>query len=73
MSTRRTFLKQLGTLALAATIPTSFIKASNIRKNQNQIKLKDSKIHVENGWDVIVIGGGPGGCTAAISAAREGA
>ena len=24
-------------------------------------------------WDVIVVGGGPAGCTAAVAAAREGA
>ena len=28
---------------------------------------------MDDRWDVIVIGGGPAGCTAAISAAREGA
>lgn len=30
-------------------------------------------IPLETGWDVIVAGGGPAGCTAAVAAAREGA
>lgn len=30
-------------------------------------------IPLEDGWDVIVVGGGPAGCTAAAAAAREGA
>ena len=40
---------------------------------QSKIRLKNTKIAVDDRWDVIVIGGGPAGCTAAISAAREGA
>lgn len=35
--------------------------------------LKRSNISVDDRWDVIVVGGGPAGCTAAIAAAREGA
>ena len=31
------------------------------------------KIGISSGWDVIVIGGGPAGCTAATAAARAGA
>lgn len=30
-------------------------------------------IKVSSGWDVIVVGGGPGGCAAAIASARQGA
>ena len=37
------------------------------------MNLKNAKVAVDDRWDVIVVGGGPGGCTAAISAAREGA
>jgi hypothetical protein len=40
-------------------------------KDKN-LSLKKTKITVDDQWDVIVVGGGPGGCTAAISAAREG-
>lgn len=28
---------------------------------------------MDDQWDVIIVGGGPAGCTAAIAAAREGA
>ena len=35
--------------------------------------MKQRSIPVDEAWDVIVIGGGPAGCAAAISAAREGA
>ncbi len=35
--------------------------------------MKARQIPLDDNWDVIVIGGGPAGCTAAASAAREGA
>jgi len=35
--------------------------------------LKQRSIPLDEAWDVIVVGGGPAGCTAATSAAREGA
>ena len=35
--------------------------------------MKERQIKLYDSWDVIVIGGGPAGCTAAASAAREGA
>jgi hypothetical protein len=41
-------------------------------ERQSRISLK-AKIPLDDQWDVIVVGGGPSGCTAAISAAREGA
>ena len=35
--------------------------------------LQSQSIPLSDGWDVIVVGGGPSGCTAAAAAAREGA
>ena len=35
--------------------------------------LTERQLPLEDGWDVIVAGGGPAGCTAAAAAAREGA
>jgi len=35
--------------------------------------LRERKIALDDSWDVIVVGGGPAGCTAAAAAAREGA
>lgn len=37
------------------------------------MKLTEREIPLSDNWDVIVVGGGPAGCTAAASAAREGA
>lgn len=34
--------------------------------------LKERAIPLDDGWDVIVLGGGPAGCTAAAAAGREG-
>ena len=39
----------------------------------NKYNIAKMGIPVIGSWDVIVIGGGPAGCTAAASAAREGA
>ncbi len=36
-------------------------------------ELKQRTVPMDDSWDVIVAGGGPAGCTAAIAAAREGA
>lgn len=35
--------------------------------------MKPARVGLSDGWDVIVAGGGPAGCTAATAAAREGA
>lgn len=35
--------------------------------------IKEKAIPLDASWDVIVVGGGPAGCTSAIAAAREGA
>src|SRR5210317_2198254 len=35
--------------------------------------LTDKTLELQDSWDVIVVGGGPAGCTAAAAAAREGA
>ncbi|MGI5869745.1 MAG: FAD-dependent oxidoreductase [Kiritimatiellia bacterium] len=37
------------------------------------VTLKIDNISLDDGWDVIVAGGGPAGCTSAIAAARAGA
>ncbi|MDR1339735.1 MAG: FAD-dependent oxidoreductase [Prevotellaceae bacterium] len=67
---RRDFVKKAGIMAMAAAAP-AFV--SGMGNTDKTVSLKKSKISVDDRWDVIVVGGGPGGCTAAISAAREGA
>ena len=70
MTSRRDFLKKAGLLSAAFAVPALNVNGDT---PQSKIRLKNTKIAVDDQWDVIVIGGGPGGCTAAISAAREGA
>lgn len=77
---RRSFLKASGLLALATTLPFASISAgtkesikSVISKDHKSFHLKNTKLNLKNEWDVIIIGGGPAGCSAAVSAAREGA
>ena len=69
MSTRRDFLKKAGLLATAFGMPSLGMQAAT---QQTDAKKKSAKMPVDDRWDVIVVGGGPAGCTAAISAAREG-
>ena len=71
MSSRRDFIKTAGTLAVASAIPA--MGGAQAATKGNQVSLKGRKVTVDSEWDVIVVGGGPAGCTAAISAAREGA
>jgi len=76
---RRSFLKTSGVLALASTLPffTTAQKQESIKdllsNDGKSLTLKKTKIHLDEQWDVIVVGGGPSGCAAAIAAAREGA
>ena len=66
---RRNFLKGIGTLSIAsATMGTAIAT-----EDTDDQSIKKSKIQISNGWDVIVVGGGPSGCAAATAAAREGA
>ena len=69
---RRNFVKKMGMLAMATAMPDIINSTPDITKEKS-LTLKRSKIKVDDRWDVIVIGGGPAGCTAAIAAAREGA
>jgi flavin-dependent dehydrogenase len=59
-------------IAVAAVSPR-FASGMKNPDTGKTVSLKKNKIGMDDRWDVIVVGGGPGGCTAAISAAREGA
>ena len=74
-TTRRDFLKKSGILMAAAAIAPGWIGAQGrtTSGNQKTYSLKNRRIAVDDRWDVIVVGGGPAGCTAATAAAREGA
>ncbi|MGN0191555.1 MAG: FAD-dependent oxidoreductase, partial [Candidatus Cryptobacteroides sp.] len=69
MNGRRTFLKQMGAVAVAAAVPDLLTARTKPEKGT----LPGRNISLDSSWDVIVVGGGPSGCTAAISAARQGA
>lgn len=71
MTSRRDFLKKAGLLSAAFAVPALNVQGETTA--QSKMRLKNTKIAVDDQWDVIVVGGGPAGCTAAISAAREGA
>lgn len=66
---RRDFIQKSGMLLAASAVP-SILQAG---EKPSTLAMKRRKIQIDSDWDVIVVGGGPSGCTAAISAAREGA
>jgi hypothetical protein len=74
MNNRRDFIRKTGLLAVAAATGTGLAakSADSADSKAKPLTLAKKKISVDDQWDVIVVGGGPGGCTAAISAAREG-
>lgn len=67
---RRGFLKTAALLAAAAAIPQGMTAGSGNR--ERRMKLADRKISVDDTYDIVVAGGGPAGCAAAIAAASEG-
>ena len=72
MVNRRNFVKKASVMAMTAAMP-NFVNSTSQNSQEKSLTFKHSKIKVDDRWDVIVVGGGPAGCTAAISAAREGA
>ena len=71
MTNRRNFVKKAAAVMAMAAMPGVIQSASEER--EKGLTLKRSQIKVDDQWDVIIVGGGPAGCTAAIAAAREGA
>lgn len=68
MSSRRKFIKQMGIFSIGSMLPFR----SMAKAKKNAIHRLEENIVVGGEWDVIVVGGGPAGCTAAIAASREG-
>lgn len=68
---RRDFIKRTGTALLAAGIASDFGALESIARPSRMSSFRARP--VDDSWEVIVVGGGPSGCAAAIAAAREGA
>lgn len=67
---RRNFIRDISSLGLASVAMGKPFAAESPKTDASPGK---AKIPVYDGWDVIVVGGGPSGCAAATAAAREGA
>lgn len=68
---RRDFIKKTGVTLLAAGALSNFGALEALAKPS---KMSSSKRRpIDDSWDVIIAGGGPAGCAAAIASAREGA
>lgn len=73
---RRNFLRNLtligGGIGLSGLSSAHTLLADNL-SSKGGYMLNSRNIRLEKDWDVIIVGGGPSGCAAAIAAAREGA
>ena len=61
MTNRRNFVKQAAAVMAMAAMPGVIQSASEER--EKGLTLKRSQIKVDDQWDVIIVGGGPAGCT----------
>lgn len=68
---RRDFLKKTGMVAMSIALPDCV--SSKVKSGDGGLTLSRCNVSIDKRWDVIVVGGGPSGCAAAIAAAREGA
>lgn len=68
---RRGFLKTAALFAAAAALPQG-MAARGGSSRKDTLSLASNKVRVNDTYDVIVAGGGPAGCAAAIAAASEG-
>ncbi|CAN5340938.1 FAD-dependent oxidoreductase [soil metagenome] len=60
-------------MPLATVGPAGLSQSENFDSGMRELTLPARSLPLDDSWDVIVIGGGPSGCTAAVAAAREGA